>query len=553
MHNRVREAVERAYHAGGEKGLWPQEAVPSYQVSPPRQEAHGDFAANLALVLAAQAKRPPCELAAALAALLQKEALFERVEVAGPGFVNLFIAPNWWQENLRTICLAGEAYGRQEIGAGRKVLVEFVSANPTGPLHVGHGRGAAVGDSLARVLEAAGFEVDKEYYVNDVGNQMRTLGASVYLRYCEYFGREIEFPEEYYQGNYIKEIAVVIAEREGARYLDSPLASLLPFFTDRAVETISSGIRQDLEDFGVSFDKWLSERSLHDSGFVEQTIEELRDNKYIYEQDGALWFRSTAFGDEKDRVVRRANGLLTYFASDIAYHCHKIERGYDFVVDVWGADHHGYVPRVKAAVQALGYPADKLRVLLVQLVNLMEHGKLKAMSTRAGEFITLREVLDDVGRDAARFIFLTRRCDSHLDFDLDLARSQSQDNPVYYVQYAHARLCSVFRNASEQGVSLSPPEDVDVLSLSAPEEIALLKHLDAFPQVIADCAVALEPHHMSFYLSTLAGLLHTYYARHRFLNEDPVLTQARLLLAQAIRTVFRQGLYLLGVSAPEKM
>ncbi|HDH98701.1 MAG TPA: arginine--tRNA ligase [Deltaproteobacteria bacterium] len=554
LRNRIQKAVEGAYRQGVAEGVLPDVPLSaSHQVVPPKLEVHGDFASNLALITASEAKRSPRELAGCLAKILEANPLFDKVEVAGPGFLNFFVATTWWQENLRTIWDAGDSYGESRAGNGRLVQVEFVSANPTGPLHVGHGRGAAVGDSLARVLKAAGFSVEREYYINDIGNQMRTLGASVYLRYLEYFGHEVEFPEEYYQGDYIRDIASNIASGEGDKYLDMPLESCLTFFIDTAVKIIASGIRKDLEEFGVHYDNWFSEKTLHESGLVDSTISELQDKGYMFEEEGALWFRATALGDEKDRVVKRSNGVLTYFASDIAYHRHKLERGYDLLVDIWGADHHGYVARVKAAIKALGYKEDKLQVLLVQLVNLLEGGKIKAMSTRAGEFVTLREVLDDVGSDAARFIFLTRRCDSHLDFDLDLARSQSQENPVYYVQYAHARLSSVFGNAGEQGISLAKPQDIDISLLNTPEDIKLLKQLDAFPCLVADAALALEPYRVSYYLTELAGQLHGYYTRHRFITDDPDLTQARLLLADVTRRVFRKGLGLLGVSAPEKM
>ena len=554
LRNRIQKAVEEAYKQGVAEGVLPDVSLSaSHQVAPPKQEVHGDFASNLAMITASWAKRPPRELAGCLAKILEANPLFHKVEVAGPGFLNFFVTTTWWQENLCTIWKAGDSYGESRAGNGRLVQVEFVSANPTGPLHVGHGRGAAVGDSLARVLKAAGFSVEREYYINDIGNQMRTLGASVYLRYLEYFGQEVEFPEEYYQGDYIRDIASGIASGEGDRYLDVSRESCLTFFIDTAVEIIASDIRKDLEEFSVHYDNWFSEKTLHESGLVDRTISELQDKGYMFEEEGALGFRATALGDEKDRVVKRSNGVLTYFASDIAYHRHKLERGYDLLVDIWGADHHGYIARVKAAIRALGYQEDKLQVLLVQLVNLLEGGKIKAMSTRAGEFVTLREMLDDVGSDAARFIFLTRRCDSHLDFDLDLARSQSQENPVYYVQYAHARLSSVFRNAGEQGISLAEPQDIDISLLSTPEDIKLLKQLDVFPCLVADAALALEPYRVSYYLTDLAGQLHGYYTRHRFITDDPDLTQARLLLADVTRKVFRKGLGLLGVSAPEKM
>ncbi len=553
MRDRIKIAVEAAFRQIVAEEVQQGLSFAGHQVSVPKQESHGDYASNLALVMASVIKISPRELATRLADRLSKHHHFERIEVAGPGFLNFFIARNWWQENLYDMKRAGAAYGESDTGQGMRVLLEFVSANPTGPLHVGHGRGAAVGDSLARLLKAAGYRPETEYYINDVGNQMNTLGRSVYLRYIEHLGRKIDFPKECYQGGYIKDIAADIASREGKRYLDKPLEECIPYFTKVAVEKISAGIRRDLEDFGVRFDNWFSERTLHVTGLVEETIAELQQKGLIYEKDGALWFRSTEFGDEKDRVVKRSSGVLTYFAADIAYHRHKLERNYDLLVDIWGADHHGYVPRVKAAIKALGHSAEKLKVLLIQLVNLLEAGKIKAMSTRAGEFVTLREVLDDVGKDAARFIFLTRKCDSPLDFDLDLARSQTQENPVYYVQYAHARLASVFRKAMEQGVAIVPPEEVDVGLLREPEEIRLLKALEAFPRVVSDSAKALEPHRISYYLTELAAQLHGYYTRYRFIGEDAALTQARLLLADVIKQVFNKGLGLLGVSAPERM
>ena len=554
LRNRIQEAVEKAYGEGVAEGALPDVSLSaSHQVVPPKQEVHGDFASNLALITASEAKRSPGDLAGYLAKKLEANPLFDKVEVARPGFLNFFVATTWWQENLRTIWNAGDSYGETGAGNGRLVQVEFVSANPTGPLHIGHGRGAAVGDSLARVLKATGFSVETEYYINDIGNQMRILGSSVYLRYLECFGHEVEFPEEYYQGDYIRDIASGIVSKEGDRYLDIPLESCLTFFINTAVENIASDIRKELEEFRVHYDNWFSEKTLHESGLIDRTISELQDKGYMFEKEGALWFRATAMGDEKDRVVKRSNGVLTYFASDIAYHRHKLERGYDLLVDIWGADHHGYVARVKAAIKALGYQEDKLQVLLVQLVSLLEGGRIKAMSTRAGEFVTLREVLDDVGSDAARFMFLTRRCDSHLDFDLALARSQSQENPVYYVQYAHARLSSIFRNAREQEISLAKPQDIDVSLLSTPQDIKLLKQLDAFPCLVADAALALEPYRVSYYLTELASQLHGYYTRHRFITDDEDLTQARLLLARVTRRVFRKGLGLLGVSAPEEM
>ena len=554
MRNRVRQAVEEALARCAADGALEEAAPPDgHQISVPKHEAHGDFSSNIALVLASRMGKKPREVAELIAQRLEASQLFSKVEVAGPGFINMFVRSEVWQEAIKRIVAAGSAYGCSNAGGGVKVLVEFVSANPTGPLHVGHGRGAAVGDSLARILRAAGYDVTTEYYVNDAGNQMRTLGLSVFLRYRELLGETVDFPDHCYQGEYIKEIAASILEEEGERLRGLGEEAAVAFCTDRAVEEILAGIKADLDSFDVGFDNWFSERTLHASGKVEQALEELKAAGHLYEQDGALWFRSTAFGDEKDRVVRRSNGDLTYFAADIAYHKDKLDRGFELLVDIWGADHHGYVPRVKAAISALGGRPQSLHVLLVQLVNLMEAGEKKAMSTRAGEFVTLKAVLDEVGRDAARFIFLTRKCDSHLDFDLDLARQQSQENPVYYVQYAHARLCSVFRKAREQGVSMKPVDEIDTSLLKEKEEMEILQKLDSFPFVVAESAKALEPHRISFYLTELAAMLHGYYTKFRFISGDAELTQARLLLAQGARQVVQNGLHLLGVSAPETM
>ncbi len=548
--NVVEDAFKRLVEDGDLPNANPEQG---HLISVPKQEKHGDYASNLALVMASKLKMSPREIAEKLKTVLQDNPDFERIEVAGPGFLNFFFSKTFWHKRLLDIKEKGDEFGNSHVGQGKRVLVEFVSANPTGPLHVGHGRGAAVGDSLCRILKAAGFHVESEYYINDVGNQMNTLGRSVYLRYQELLGKEIEFPDECYQGDYIKEIAKAIIDEHGSAFLDSNLEECLEFFTKEAVSRIFQGIKDDLNLFRVHFDNWFSERTLHESGYVEETISMLVEKGIIYEKDGALWFRTSEFGDEKDRVVKRSNGVLTYFAADIAYHRKKFERGYDMLVDIWGADHHGYVPRVKAAIKALGYNPESLSVLLVQLVNLLEGGEIKAMSTRAGEFVTLRQVLDDVGVDATRFIFLTRKCDSHLDFDLDVARKQSQENPVYYVQYAHARLCSVFATAKERGIQIYSPEQVNISLLSDAEEIALMKFIVRFPEVVTSSAVNLEPHRISYYLTELAGMLHKYYTKHRFIGDDPEMTQARLLLADVTRTVLRNGLGLLGVEAPEKM
>lgn len=554
MRKQITEVVIKTFQNACKNGLLPEMEFPQgHQVSYPKQREHGDIASNIALVSAAQAKMPPRKIAEILVGLLKDEPTFTKIEIAGPGFINFFISERYWQENLLTIKKLGEDYGKSRVGQGKRVLVEFVSANPTGPLHVGHGRGAAVGDSLSRILRYAGFDVEREYYINDVGNQMRTLGSSVYLRYQELLGKSIEFPKDYYQGDYIKDIATGIINEKGKVFWDVPIEECLQFFIDRAVHDIFTGIKQDLADFDVDFENWFSERTLHESGLVESTIRELMEKGFIYEQDGALWFKTTQFGDEKDRVVKRSNGVLTYFAADMAYHRQKISRNYDLMVDIWGADHHGYVPRIKSVVQAFGVDPARLKVLLVQFVTLLENGVPKSMSTRSGEFITLREVLDEVGKDACRFMFLTRKSDSHLDFDLEVAKQQTQENPVYYVQYAHARLASILRNAKENGLMGDSDNHPNLSLLNTTEDIDIMKHLALFPEVIEESAINFEPHRISYYLTELAGLFHVYYTKHRFLDDDNGVMYARLLLANAIKQVLKNGLQLLGVTAPEKM
>ncbi len=525
-----------------------------FKVEPPPREEMGDYATNAALVAGGRVKRSPRELASELAEKLsRRKDLFSRVEVAGPGFLNFWVAPSYWQTVVQRVLEKGDTYGRSELGKGKKVQVEFVSANPTGPLHVGHARGAAVGDTLARILAFAGYEVVREYYINDRGRQMEVLGRSVWLRARELSGEEIEFPQDHYRGEYIRDLAAkLLSERPDL--LQLPEDEALSLCRDFALREILSEIRRDLEDFGVFYDVWYSEKELYEKGEVEEALRELQEKGHLYEAEGALWFRATAFGDEKDRVVRRANGEPTYFASDIAYHREKfLKRGFDLVVDVWGADHHGYVPRLKAVLLALGVDADRLRVLLIQMVNLIEGGKLKSMSTRAGEFVTLRELLEEVGRDAMRFTFLTRKCDAPLDFDVELAKAQRTENPVYYVQYAHARLASVFRKAEEAGLEFPSPSEIPLNRLDTPEDFRLLKLLDFFPLVVEEAAEMLEPHRITYFLLDLATALHDYYTKHRFLSEDEERSRARLALARAVKQVLAQGLNLLGVSAPERM
>ncbi len=520
----------------------------------PKIADHGDYATNAAMALTRLLRKNPRTIAHDLVNRMEgRENLVAKTEIAGPGFINFFVHPAAWGDILKTIHAEKDGFGRQEFGKGTRVQVEFVSANPTGPLHIGHGRGAAVGDVLANILKMCGYSVDKEYYINDTGKQMDTLGRSLYLRYLQCLGQPVDFPDDHYKGDYMKDLAREVVDRFGDRYLSVAEEEALPFFTQYAGDRILEGIREDLEAFGVVHDIWFSERSLHENGALHRTIEALEQNGMIYEQDGAKWFRSTAYGDEKDRVVVRANGVTTYFAADLAYHKNKFERHYDMVIDIWGADHHGYVPRMSAGVQALGRRPSDLRIILVQLVNLLRGGKPVAMSTRAGEFVTLREVVDEVGKDAARFIFLTRRSDSPLDFDLETAKKHSNDNPVYYVQYAHARLCSVFEVAEERGIPTAWDAPPDLGRLTQPAEWELMKQLGEFPYVLETAARNLEPHRIPYYLTDLVSAFHSYYNHNRILGEDRELTQARLYLADALRTVIRNGLAVLGVSAPHKM
>ena len=546
----IAEAVERAMA----RGVIPRVEPPRWKVELPRNPDHGDYATNVALVLASAVRMPPRKVADALVeAIEDPEGIVARVEVAGPGFLNFRLEPSAWTRVLADIEAAGGGYGRSGVGAGRRAQVEFVSANPTGPLHVGHGRGAVVGDVMARILEAAGFRVEREYYINDAGNQMRILGRSVLLRCRELAGEEIAFPEDHYRGEYIRELA-----REARQALGPELEGLAEEeAVDRlgawAGERILRGIREDLEAFGVRFDRWFSERTLHASGVVDRVLRELEERGEAYRSDGALWLRTSAHGDEKDRVLVKSDGTKTYFAADIAYHLDKFERGFDQVVDVWGADHHGYVPRMKASLAALGIDPSRLHVLLVQFVNLLRHGNPVGMSTRAGQFVTLREVVDEVGRDAARFLFLTRSCDAPLDFDLEVAKAQTADNPVFYVQYAHARISSVFREAAKAGVERPSARGTDLTRLELEEERDILKLLYLYPETVEGAALNWEPHRITYYLQDLAARFHGYYNRHRFLGEDPGLTAARLCLAAGVRQVVANGLGLLGVAAPESM
>ena len=541
----IRKALKQLGGPGDRESL---EAVPVL-FSIPKNEQYGDYATNVAMGLAKVLKRSPLQIAEELVRQIPSSLTWlDRVEVAKPGFINFYLKDQAFQGTLPLIIRAGASFGQATWGAGQKIQVEFVSANPTGPLHIGHGRGAALGGALANLLRATGHTVETEYYLNDVGTQMETLGRSIQTRARELTGEPVEFPENGYQGEYIKEIArEIIREKK-----DWPQADLA-FFSQQGREKILTGIKEDLDTFGIPFDCWFSEESLYTQGLVDDLIREMQDRGLFYQEEGALWFKSSAFGDEKDRVVVRSNGAKTYFASDITYHLQKFNRGFDRVIDIWGADHHGYVPRIKAALKSRQIDPERLTVVLVQLVNLLREGKPVAMSTRAGEFVTLREVIDEVGKNAARYIFLTRRSDSPLDFDLEVAKKQGLENPVYYVQYAHARVQSVLRVAESQGLDGNPLGFNSLHRLALPEERGLCKQLTEYPEIVLQAALNLEPHRLTAYLGELAGMFHHYYNHHRFISDDQELTLARLLLAKATGLVIKNALLILGVEAPDKM
>ncbi len=586
MKARIRDLMQQAVDALQQSGLLTLDASVDIQIENTRDPAHGDFACNLAMMLAKRVGKKPRDLAEELVAALPQADWVTAVDIAGPGFLNFRLADQAWQGVIADVFAAGEAFGHSTVGADQSVCIEFVSANPTGPLHVGHGRGAAYGAAVADLLAAVGFHVHREYYVNDAGRQMDILATSVWLRYLDLCGETLTFPSNGYQGDYIWDIAASLHREHGDAYranaievfvevpADEPVggdkelhidgliaqakarlgADGYEVFFARALETILGDIREDLREFGVVYEDWFSERSLTQDGTVDAAIARLQQSGQIYEDKGALWFRSTDYGDEKDRVVVRENGLKTYFASDIAYHMHKLDRGYARVIDVWGADHHGYVPRVKAAIQAMGGAPEKLDVLLVQFASLYRGGEKVAMSTRSGSFVTLRELREEVGNDAARFFYVQRKCEQHMDFDLDLAKSQSADNPVYYIQYAHARVHSVMRQLAERGMTWEREAGLKHLHLlQEAHEKALLQRMNRFPAAVENAALAHEPHQLAHYLRELANDLHTYYNAHKFIVEEAGLRDARLCLINATRQVLANGLGLLGVSAPETM
>lgn len=545
-----------------------------------RQREHGDFATNVAMTMAKPARRKPRELAEMIVAALPSDALITQVDIAGPGFINVFLASDARYTVLENVFSMADQYGIAPTGSGQRIMVEFVSANPTGPLHVGHGRGAAYGDALARVLTAAGHVVEREYYVNDAGRQMDILAVSVWIRYLQANNVEVALPENGYQGDYVDEMGQQLAHKHAQTYciplsdINAARAELeaeaaldatielaktklgddgFAIFFDLALNTILADIRDDLRQFGVEYDTWFSERSLFTDGKIQSAIEQLQGTGDIYEKGGALWFRTTAYGDEKDRVVVRENGQPTYFASDIAYHADKLARGFDLTINVWGSDHHGYIPRVKAALQALELDPEKLKVLLVQFAVLYRSGEKVPMSTRSGKFVTLRDLQTEIGSDAARFFYAQRKSEQHMDFDLDLAKSQSNENPMYYVQYAHARICRIFDTATQRGIDCTSLEQADYAHLTSEHEAALLTLLERFPEVVSSAATHYEPHQVTYYLRDLATAFHAYYNACKILDAEPNQRSAMLALCWATRQVLKTGLHVIGVGAPDSM
>lgn len=549
----VKTLIEKAAQAAFQDGALPSADFPEVEIASPKADNHGDLATNFALVMASVQKTAPRKIADAIVNYMDDpDRIIEKTEIAGPGFINFFIRATAWLPFLKEIHEKDMRYGASGFGKGERIQVEFVSSNPTGPLHVGHGRGAAVGDSMANILAFCGYEVEKEYYINDSGRQIQTLGKSVYLRLKELSGETIDFPEECYQGDYIGRLARSLFS-DGEEVLPEDEAAAVEKCARLAAAQIIQGIREDLDGFGVTFDRWFSEQSLYDAGKVDAALVELKSRKIVYEKDGAIWFNSSAFGDEKDRVVVRRTGQTTYFASDIAYHLDKFHRGFDRLIDVWGADHHGYIPRMKASVEATGHDPDRFQVILYQLVNLLRDGQPVAMSTRAGEFVTLKNVIDEVGADAARFLFLTRHYESPLDFDLEVAKRKTNDNPVYYVQYVHARISSIVRKANEQSMGGIEWNEDAAAALNTPDDVHLIKLMMRYPEIVRNSAVYMEPHRITFFLMELAAAFHAYYNKHRVLTDDSTTTAGRLYLVTAVQKVIRNGLTLLGVSAPEKM
>lgn len=545
LENVIKEAVIKS-------GLVDTENIPEIVLENPKSKSHGDFATNIAMRLAKVAKKAPRQIAEEIVNHLNKEAgSIESVDIAGPGFINFFMKDTFLESVVESVLEAGADYGKSNSGEGQRIQVEFVSVNPTGDLHLGHARGAAFGDILCNVYETAGYNVEREYYINDAGNQMNKLALSVEARYLQALGKEAEMPEGGYNGEDIVEVGKELANKFNETLMDKPDEERLTFFRDYGLDYEINKIKTDLDLFGVHFDHWFSEQSLYDSGKIIEALEKLSSAGYTYESEGATWLRSTDFGDDKDRVLIKQDGTYTYLTPDIAYHQNKLERGFDKIINVWGADHHGYVSRMGAAIQALGYPIEKFSVNIIQMVNLMENGETIRMSKRTGKAVALRELIEEVGVDAVRYFFSMRSNDSQLDFDLDLARSESNENPVFYVQYAHARIATMLANAEAEGYDLKASFDPKLLVTD--KELELLKQLGAFPIVVADAAKLETPHRVTQYVYDLASMLHSFYNAEKVLSDDKVLTQSRLALVQAVKITLANGLKILGVSAPEKM
>ncbi|NLM40860.1 MAG: arginine--tRNA ligase [Firmicutes bacterium] len=545
-------ALHAAIDAARASGKLEVESVPEIGLEIPREKQHGDFASNIALVMAKAARKAPREVAQIIVEHLPQGGVIRAVEVAGPGFINFFLSHDWLYDTLRTIEAQGEAYGNCQYGAGEKVLLEFVSANPVGPMNVVNARAAAVGDTLARLFEAVGYHVATEFYVNDAGNQADVFARSLEARLQQLTNPDYPFPEDGYPGDYVRELAQVL-QAERPDLLELPYEERIAFCKRWGTDKMVEMQKADLKAYGVEFDLWFRERDLHARGALEAVIDLLRQKDLLYEEDGALWFRSTRFGDDKDRVIVKSDGTYTYVTADIAYHHDKLQRGFAKLIDIWGPDHHGYIGRMKAAIQALGYSEDTLEVLILQYVALLRDGQPVKMSKRAGEFITMQDLLDEVGKDAARFFFLNRSPESHLDFDLGLAVQQTNENPVFYVQYAHARICSVLRQAKEQGLVVPTCGQVDLSLLQHEAELNLLKQLAALPEELLQAALLREPHRLTRYALDLAGLFHTFYTFCHILGEEAALRDARLVLVSNVRVVLRKVLGLLGVDAPEQM
>jgi arginyl-tRNA synthetase len=547
--------LAKAAEAAKKAGELNFESLPNYVLEEPREKQHGDWATNLAMVLTKQARKAPRDIATILIKHLDTQGTWVTAcEIAGPGFINFRLDPAWLTGVIPEVLKQEKDYGKVNLGQGKKVQVEFVSANPTGLLHMGNARGAALGDSLASLLSMAGYEVSREFYINDAGNQIHNFALSLEARYLQQHGQDVPFPEGGYHGEDLIDTVKGLIAKVGEKYLNVEPELRREFLVRYALEEKLNHIRQTLSDMGVHYDVWFSEQSLHDSGFVKATMEELEKKGYIYEKEGAQWLKSTLFGDEKDEVVIRSNGTPTYFAADIAYHRNKFDRGFDKVINIWGADHHGHVARMKGAMSALGYDPENLQIILMQLVRLIQNGEVVRMSKRSGQYITLRELMDEVGKDAARFFFIMRDPDSTVEFDLDLAKAQSSDNPVYYVQYAHARLCSILRQAEELGYSAAGiPNEANLKRLESNEERELLKKIAELPNEIEVAARLTEPHRLARYVLDLAALFHTFYNSQRVLVDDSELREARLGLVRSTKQVLANVLGILGVTAPERM